>query len=109
MKTNQPDSRKHKHSKLPWRSASRDGKRYALYSGEKLIAGTRRNTEFVLRAANNFYTLLEACKVQHEAIDYLLAMLVVEKPDFRPSKSGLPWSAAIQGNQAIKAAEGEES
>jgi hypothetical protein len=52
--------------------------------------------------------LLEACKAQHEAIDYLFALLIMKtKPDekpFYPSESGQPWDAIQMGKKAIEAA-----
>lgn len=49
--------------------------------------------------------LLKACKAQHEAIDLLFAMLIKLDPQFFPSRSGKPWEALVQGNEAIKLAE----
>lgn len=49
--------------------------------------------------------LLSACKMQHEAIDRLFAMLLEIKPGFFPSKSGQPWAAMMAGNAAIERAE----
>lgn len=49
--------------------------------------------------------LLAACKAQHEAIDRLFAMLINLDHGFLPSKSGQPWSAINQGNEAIALAE----
>lgn len=49
--------------------------------------------------------LLTACKLQHEAIDILFAMLIEAKPGFLPSQSGKPWKALLAGNEAIKRAE----
>lgn len=49
--------------------------------------------------------LLKACRVQHDAIDLLFAMLIKVDPNFFPSKSGRPWEAVILGNAAIKMAE----
>ena len=49
--------------------------------------------------------LLAACKAQHAAIDLLLAMLIVHKPGFMPSKSGQPWKAMLAGHAAIAKAE----
>jgi len=51
--------------------------------------------------------LLRACKKQHDAIDILFAMLIEAQKDFFPSKSGLPWEAIKEGNQAINKAEGK--
>ena len=50
--------------------------------------------------------LLEACKVQHQAIDRLFAELIQRDKTFFPSKSGLPWEATVKGNAAIAKAEG---
>ena len=48
--------------------------------------------------------LLAACKAQHQALDLLLGMLVARDGGF-PSKSPA-WPAVVQGNAAIKKAEG---
>ncbi len=45
--------------------------------------------------------LLAACQAQNAVIELLFAMLVRDIADFRPSKSGPPWEALIQGNAAI--------
>ena len=50
--------------------------------------------------------LLEACKIQHDALDMLFAMLIDAKPGFFPSKSGVPWEAMVKGNSAISKAGG---
>lgn len=49
--------------------------------------------------------LYEACRVQHDAIDFLFAKLIALDKNFFPSKSGQPWSAIIQGNKAVAKAE----
>ena len=46
-------------------------------------------------------TLLEACKLQHEAIDDLMARLNEADRSFMPTKSGKPWDAVLAGNAAI--------
>lgn len=51
--------------------------------------------------------LINACKAQHEAIDLLFAMLIVQSPPgktFYPSKSGKPWEALVAGNAALRKA-----
>lgn len=48
--------------------------------------------------------LLAACEAQHEAIDQLFALLIWKDEKYLPSKSGQPWEAFQQGNQAIDAA-----
>lgn len=45
--------------------------------------------------------LLEACKMQHDAIDRLFAELIRRDETFFPSKSGQPWEAVLKGNAAI--------
>jgi hypothetical protein len=50
--------------------------------------------------------LLAAAKAQHDALDRLIARLITLDPEFRPSKSAI-WPAVVQGNAAIKAAEGD--
>lgn len=44
--------------------------------------------------------LLAACKAQHEAIDTLMARLIVKDPTFRPTTSSV-WPALLEGNAAI--------
>jgi hypothetical protein len=51
--------------------------------------------------------MAEALKAQHEAIDMLFAMLIQRDKTFFPSKSGQPWEAMVQGNQALAEAEGK--
>lgn len=53
--------------------------------------------------------LCEALKAQHEAIDILFAMLIVQDKTFFPSKSGKPWEAIVQGNAALAKVEGKGS
>ena len=48
--------------------------------------------------------LLAACRAQHEALDTLLAMLVVRDRGFMPSQSPA-WPAILQGRAAIKKVE----
>lgn len=62
----------------------------------------RRNKQEKIRE-----DLLSAVKAQHEAIDILFALLIEKDPTFFPSKSGKPWQAILQGNEAIKLAEGK--
>lgn len=47
--------------------------------------------------------LLEACKAQHNAIDWLMARLIGLDPEFRPTKSPV-WETVLLGNAAIAAA-----
>jgi hypothetical protein len=49
--------------------------------------------------------LLTACKLQHQALDLLLARLAQTDPLFFPSQSAA-WPAVVQGNEAIRKAEG---
>lgn len=44
--------------------------------------------------------LLAASQAQHDGLDLLFARLITLDKDFRPSESGLPWSAVEQGNLA---------
>ena len=64
------------------------------------------NAEYIVRACNSYPALLEACKAQHKAIDYLFAMLIERDKKFYPSKSGLPWDAMKTANAVITRAEG---
>lgn len=66
----------------------------------------RRLAEKLGEVSGERATLLLACKAQHEAIDRLFALLIEKVPGFMPSKSGQPWTACVQGNAAIAAAEG---
>lgn len=56
--------------------------------------------------AEPFVELLAACRAQHKAIDLLLAELVLRVPSFMPTQSPA-WAACVQGNAAIKKAEGK--
>lgn len=52
--------------------------------------------------------LLKACKAMHQALDMLLAQRIAESPreaTFMPTQSPA-WPAVVQGNAAIKQAEG---
>jgi transcriptional regulator with XRE-family HTH domain len=51
-------------------------------------------------------SMLDAIKIQHAALDFLMARLALLDRDFLPSKCGPPWEAMVQGNEAIKRAEG---
>jgi hypothetical protein len=46
--------------------------------------------------------ILNALKMQHEAIDTLMAMLILRDKDFFPSRSGIPFDGLIAGNEMIK-------
>jgi hypothetical protein len=55
--------------------------------------------------------LLEACRAQHNALDTLMAQLIIltrrhtpEEPFF-PSKSGMPWEAMTRAHAVIQEAE----
>jgi hypothetical protein len=52
--------------------------------------------------------LLTACKLQHAAIDLLMAMLIEAKTGFMPTKSPC-WPAVVAGNAAILLATGGAS
>jgi len=52
--------------------------------------------------------MYEALKSQHEAIDILFALLIQHVDGFFPSKSGKPWEAMLEGNNAIAKAEGKD-
>lgn len=54
------------------------------------------------------FDLLDACQLQHAAIDMLMAMLIEAKPGFMPTKSPC-WSAVVAGNAAILKATGGAS
>lgn len=63
-----------------------------------------RALEELKKVNNKKEVLLDAVKAQHDAIDVLFALLIAKDPTFFPSKSGKPWQAIIQGNEAIKLA-----
>lgn len=50
--------------------------------------------------------LLAACRAQHRAIDWLMAMLIDAKTGFMPSKSPV-WPVVLQGRAAIARASEE--
>ena len=60
------------------------------------------NKDALLDASVDLY---RACAAQHDAIDRLFAMLVLVKPEFRPSESGQPWRALLAGNAAMDKAD----
>jgi hypothetical protein len=45
--------------------------------------------------------VLKAMKQQHDAIDHLLALLIMWDKEFMPTKS-VAWPAMIEGNRIIK-------
>lgn len=49
--------------------------------------------------------LLETCKAQHDALDFLLALLVMKDASFLPSRSKV-WPTVVNGNVVIAKAEG---
>lgn len=51
--------------------------------------------------------LLEAAKAQHDAIDWLMAQLIIKDPTFFPTKSPV-WLTLVKGNAAIKKAEARD-
>jgi len=51
---------------------------------------------------NALKTAQHALNEQHEAIDRLLARLSLNDQNFLPSKSGQPWAALLEGNEALK-------
>jgi hypothetical protein len=46
-----------------------------------------------------------ALSEQHDAIDQLFARLTVADENFSPSRTGQPWRALLEGNEAMKAIE----
>ena len=46
--------------------------------------------------------MYKALLAQHDALDRLFAMLVERDHTFFPSRSGQPWAAMVEGNEAIK-------
>lgn len=51
--------------------------------------------------------MLEALRLQHDALDALMARLSDAKTGFMPSKSGRIWEAVQAGYKAIQRAERE--
>ena len=78
-----------------------EGKKYFEASYLELA---NKNTQ---RAKETVAILLSACRAQHDAIDRLFARLVLAEPGFFPSQSGQPWAALVEGNKAIREANGE--
>ena len=72
-------------------------------SGEVYIIEDISLDEVILYV-NSHEALLNACKKQHDAIDYLFALLIEKDRKFRPSKS-FAWGACLEGNEAIRQAE----
>lgn len=68
-------------------------------------ANERLAAKKIFLAVSAHDDLLAACKAQHEAIDTLLAMLVVRDHTFFPTQSPV-WPKLLQGNAAIVKAEG---
>jgi len=46
--------------------------------------------------------LLPTLKAYHNAVDELLARLVLADKEFMPSQSGKPWQAIVDGNKVIQ-------
>jgi len=70
------------------------------------IAGCEtKGNALLMKAAPKMH---QALKAQHEAIDILFAMLIERDKSFFPSKSGRPWEAIRQGNEALAEVEGKE-
>ena len=69
-----------------------------------LGADQEANSVFIVKAVNCHEELLEACKGQHKAIDWLLARLITLEKNFYPSKSPV-WKYLVAGNEAITKAE----
>ena len=95
----------------PW-TVYHDGMNVCDASGHIVSTDVEGRTEDEARANACLIAaapqLLEAVKAQHEAIDYLFALLITktkpgEKP-FYPSESGQPWEAIQMGKRAIEAA-----
>ena len=64
------------------------------------------NVEYIVKAVNSHEELLEACKNQRLAIDWLFTKLVELDKNFYPSKSPV-WKYLEDGNKAIAKAEGK--
>jgi len=103
------------HTPGPWRVTSQ-GTRWPTYvegpDGQVAACETPEDARLIAAAPD----LLAACKMQHEAIDRLFALLIIatrsDRPSesgmaFMPSKSGQPWDALVAGNAAIAKATGE--
>lgn len=80
---------------------------------EKFIATVDGHYDFTDKEALANATLLgssfemyEALKLQHRAIDILMAKLITIDPTFRPTKSGSVWEACSKGHDVIKRVEG---
>jgi hypothetical protein len=68
----------------------------SLNGSEGINAEKQANSRLIAAAPE----LLSACKAQHEALDTLMARLIVKDPTFRPTTSSV-WPALLEGNAAI--------
>lgn len=59
-------------------------------------------TETIVRACNAHEQLVDAVKMQHKAIDILMARIIGLDSTFKPSQSAI-WPAVIAGSQALAA------
>jgi len=84
----------------------RQGRLICIVTNEPTTQKEDEANAHLIAAAPDMY---EALKAQHEAIDILFAMLIEKDRTFFPSKSGRPWEAIIQGNQALAKAERKEN
>ena len=76
-----------------------------LVNAARRSSGCLDDTDLLAECVEYIDELLEACKQQHEAIDWLFAALITADHSFMPSKSPV-WPACVAGNEAIKKAEG---
>lgn len=51
--------------------------------------------------------ILAVLRLQHDAIDLLLARVIMLDPAFLPTEAGRPWEAIIVGNSLIQELERE--
>lgn len=74
---------------------------------ESMIDRRKANAKRIVQCVNSHDGLVKAVNAQHEAIDRLFALLISIDDKFLPSKSGQPWEAIKQGQQALAGAETE--
>ncbi len=95
-----------KHSPLPWRVSEYNAQCVIDANGETVCmveAGSDGDAKANAKLIVAVSELLEACKMQHAAIDTLFARLISADIGFYPTQSK-EWAACVRGMKAIKLA-----
>lgn len=102
------------HTLGPWTIEQRPGRKISIHAETWGHLGEIYQTEttkeeglanaHLIAAAPDMYDALHKA---HDAIDELFARLVIAEESFMPSKSGSPWKALLEINEAIAKAEKE--